>query len=121
MQIEGDSKGLAKYMDMRTVCIVIGGMDFDDQRAELAKGPVDVLVATPGRLIDFLDRRDVNLSKVECLVIDEADRMLDMGFIPDVRRIAAYQTPHEGRKRQTLFFSATFNDAVMRLADSRTD
>lgn len=117
MQIEGDSKGLAKYMDMRTVCIV-GGMDFDHQRAELAKGPVDVLVATPGRLIDFLDRRDINLSKVECLVIDEADRMLDMGFIPDVRRIV-YQTPHK-RKRQTLFFSATFNDAVMRLADSWT-
>lgn len=117
MQIEGDSKGLAKYMDMRTVCVV-GGMDFDRQRADLAKGPVDVLVATPGRLIDFLERRDINLSKVECLVIDEADRMLDMGFIPDVRRIV-YQTPHK-RKRQTLFFSATFNDAVMRLADSWT-
>ena len=117
MQIEGDSKGLAKYMNMRTVCVV-GGMDFDGQRAELAKGPVDVLVATPGRLIDFLERRDINLSKVECLVIDEADRMLDMGFIPDVRRIV-YQTPHK-RKRQTLFFSATFNDAVMRLADSWT-
>ena len=117
LQIEGDSKGLARYMDMRTVCVV-GGMDFDSQRAELAKGPVDVLVATPGRLIDFLDRRDVNLSQVECLVIDEADRMLDMGFIPDVRRIV-YQTPHK-RKRQTLFFSATFNDAVMRLADSWT-
>ena len=117
MQIEGDSKGLAKYMDMRTVCVV-GGMDFDRQRADLAEGPVDVLVATPGRLIDFLERRDINLSKVECLVIDEADRMLDMGFIPDVRRIV-YQTPHK-RKRQTLFFSATFNDAVMRLADSWT-
>ena len=117
MQIEGDSKGLAKYMDMRTVCVV-GGMDFDRQRADLAKGPVDVLVATPGRLIDFLERRDINLSNVECLVIDEADRMLDMGFIPDVRRIV-YQTPHK-RKRQTLFFSATFNDAVMRLADSWT-
>ena len=93
-------------------------MDFDRQRSELMKGPVDILVATPGRLIDFLDRRDINLSGVECLVIDEADRMLDMGFIPDVRRIV-YQTPHK-RKRQTLFFSATFNDAVMRLADSWT-
>jgi ATP-dependent RNA helicase RhlB len=117
LQIEGDSEGLAKYMGMRTVCVV-GGMDFDRQRADLAKGPVDILVATPGRLIDFLERRDINLSQVECLVIDEADRMLDMGFIPDVRRIV-YQTPHK-RKRQTLFFSATFNEAVMRLADSWT-
>ena len=117
LQIEGDAEGLNRYMDMRTVCVV-GGMDFDRQRAELMKGPVDILVATPGRLIDFLDRRDINLSGVECLVIDEADRMLDMGFIPDVRRIV-YQTPHK-RKRQTLFFSATFNDAVMRLADSWT-
>ena len=117
LQIEGDAEGLNRYMDMRTVCVV-GGIDFDRQRAELMKGPVDILVATPGRLIDFLDRRDINLSGVECLVIDEADRMLDMGFIPDVRRIV-YQTPHK-RKRQTLFFSATFNDAVMRLADSWT-
>ena len=117
LQIEGDSEGLAKYMGMRTVCVV-GGMDFDRQRADLAKGPVDILVATPGRLIDFLERRDINLSQVECLVIDEADRMLDMGFIPDVRRIV-YQTPHK-RTRQTLFFSATFNEAVMRLADSWT-
>ena len=117
LQIEGDAEGLSKYLGMRTVCVV-GGMDFDRQRDELTKGPVDILVATPGRLIDFLDRRDINLSRVECLVIDEADRMLDMGFIPDVRRIV-YQTPHK-RKRQTLFFSATFNDAVMRLADSWT-
>ena len=117
LQIQGDAEGLAKYMGMSTVCLV-GGMDFDRQREELAKQPVDILVGTPGRLIDFLERRDINLSKVECLVIDEADRMLDMGFIPDVRRIV-YQTPHK-RKRQTLFFSATFNDAVMRLADSWT-
>jgi len=117
LQIQGDAEGLSKFMGMRTVCVV-GGMDFDRQREELAKGPVDILVGTPGRLIDFLERRDINLSKVECLVIDEADRMLDMGFIPDVRRIV-YQTPHK-RKRQTLFFSATFNDAVMRLADSWT-
>jgi ATP-dependent RNA helicase RhlB len=117
LQIQGDAEGLAKYMGMSTVCLV-GGMDFDRQREELVKQPVDILVGTPGRLIDFLERRDINLSKVECLVIDEADRMLDMGFIPDVRRIV-YQTPHK-RKRQTLFFSATFNEAVMRLADSWT-
>ena len=117
LQIEGDAEGLAKYMDVQTVCVV-GGMDFTKQQERLEKKPVDILVATPGRLIDFLERRHVNLSKVETLVIDEADRMLDMGFIPDVRRIV-YQTPHK-RQRQTLFFSATFNDAVMRLAQSWT-
>ena len=117
MQIEGDAQGLSKHMGMRTVCVV-GGMDYGKQREELEEGPVDVLVATPGRLIDFVERREINLREVEVLVIDEADRMLDMGFIPDVRRIVL-QTPHK-RQRQTLFFSATFNDAVMRLAQSWT-
>ena len=117
LQIEGDAKGLSKYMGQRTVCVV-GGMDFNKQLEKLDKKPVDLLVATPGRLIDFLERNKISLSKVEVLVIDEADRMLDMGFIPDVRRIV-YQTPHK-RRRQTLFFSATFNDSVMRLADSWT-
>ena len=79
-----------------------GGMDFTKQQERLAAKPVDILVATPGRLIDFLERRHVNLSKVETLVIDEADRMLDMGFIPDVRRIV-FQTPHK-RQRQTFIF-----------------
>ncbi len=117
LQIEGDAKGLSKYMEERTVCVV-GGMDFQSQLKRLEKRPVDLLVATPGRLIDFLERRHVSLKNVEILVIDEADRMLDMGFIPDVRRIV-YQTPHK-RNRQTLFFSATFNDDVMRLANSWT-
>ncbi len=117
MQIEGDAKGLSKYVDERTVCVV-GGMDIQAQLKKLEKRSVDILIGTPGRLIDFLDRNAVNLKHVEVLVIDEADRMLDMGFIPDVRRIV-YQTPHK-RKRQTLFFSATFNDDVMRLASSWT-
>lgn len=117
LQIEGDAKGLARFMPERTVCVV-GGMDLQAQLKKLERKPVDILVATPGRLIDFLDRNSVNLKHVETLVIDEADRMLDMGFIPDVRRIV-YQTPHK-RKRQTLFFSATFNDDVMRLAQSWT-
>ena len=117
LQIEGDAADLAKYMGASTVSVV-GGMDFTKQQERLAAKPVDILVATPGRLIDFLERRHVNLSKVEALVIDEADRMLDMGFIPDVRRIV-YQTPHK-RQRQTLFFSATFNETVIRLAQSWT-
>lgn len=117
LQIESDAEELTKYMGSRSVCVV-GGMDFQKQLDKLDKQPVDLLVATPGRLIDFLDRNKVSLKNVEVLVIDEADRMLDMGFIPDVRRIV-YQTPHK-RKRQTLFFSATFNEEVMRLAESWT-
>jgi len=117
LQIQDDARGLSRHMDEHTVCVV-GGMDFQKQQEQLEKKPVDLLIATPGRLIDFLSRNKVSLRHVEILVIDEADRMLDMGFIPDVRRIV-YQTPHK-RKRQTLFFSATFNDEVMRLADSWT-
>jgi ATP-dependent RNA helicase RhlB len=117
MQIEGDAKALSRHMEERTICVV-GGMDMQKQIDKLEKKPVDLLVATPGRLIDFLNRNKVSLRHVEVLVIDEADRMLDMGFIPDVRRIVL-QTPHK-RVRQTLFFSATFNDDVMRLAESWT-
>jgi len=117
IQIEADGKDLAKYLDSHIVSVV-GGMDFVKQQEQLRSGPVDLLVATPGRLLDFINRRVIDLSRVEVLVIDEADRMLDMGFIPDVRRIV-YKTPHK-RQRQTLFFSATFNDDVMRLASSWT-
>ena len=117
IQIEQDARDHAKYLDT-VVVSVVGGMDFDRQRRQLTEGPVDILVATPGRLLDFINRRVIDLGRVEVLVIDEADRMLDMGFIPDVRRIV-YKTPHK-RQRQTLFFSATFNDDVMRLAASWT-
>jgi ATP-dependent RNA helicase RhlB len=117
LQIESDARDLAKYMDIG-VCCVVGGMDFQKQLDRIKSGRLDVLIATPGRLLDFINRRHLNLKQVEVLVIDEADRMLDMGFIPDVRRIV-YQTPHK-RTRQTLFFSATFNDDVMRLASSWT-
>ena len=117
LQIESDSNDLSKYMEESTLCVV-GGIDFKKQREKLLSKPVDILIATPGRLIDFIDRKDIDLREVEVLVIDEADRMLDMGFIPDVRRIV-YKTPHK-RQRQTLFFSATFNEDVMRLAQSWT-
>ncbi len=117
IQIEQDGRDHAKYLDS-VVISVVGGMDFNKQREQLTHGPVDILVATPGRLLDFINRRVIDLGQVEVLVIDEADRMLDMGFIPDVRRIV-YKTPHK-RQRQTLFFSATFNDDVMRLAKSWT-
>ncbi|TDJ37506.1 MAG: DEAD/DEAH box helicase [Gammaproteobacteria bacterium] len=116
IQIEHDGHDLAKHLDSRVINVV-GGMDMNRQRERLSQG-VDILVATPGRLLDFMDRRVIDLRRVDVLVIDEADRMLDMGFIPDVRRIV-YKTPHK-RQRQTLFFSATFNEDVMRLASQWT-
>ena len=117
LQIESDAWDLARYMNVRVVCLV-GGIDYDRQRDMLRDGPIDILVATPGRLLDFCGQRLATLRSVEVLVIDEADRMLDMGFIPDVRRIV-YQTPKK-RERQTMFFSATFNDDVMNLAQQWT-
>ena len=117
MQIQSDAEDLGRYLE-ENACCVVGGIDFQKQRQALTAGATDLLIGTPGRLLDFLGRGDINLRSVEILVIDEADRMLDMGFIPDVRRIV-YQTPHK-RSRQTLFFSATFNEDVMRLAQSWT-
>jgi len=117
LQIESDAEDLAKYMDIGVQCVV-GGMDFQKQLDRVTGETMHILIATPGRLIDFINRRKIRLKEVDMLVIDEADRMLDMGFIPDVRKIF-YQTPHK-RQRQTLFFSATFNDDVMRLARSWT-
>lgn len=117
LQIEADAIELSSHIDCHVVTVV-GGMDINKQRDALHAKPLDILVATPGRLLDFVQRRDIYLKDCEILVIDEADRMLDMGFIPDVRRIV-YQTPHK-KERQTLFFSATFNEAVMRLAASWT-
>ncbi|WDP92098.1 MAG: DEAD/DEAH box helicase [Desulfobacter sp.] len=116
-QIEKDFKGLGKYSHLRIVS-VFGGTAYKKQQAQLREKPVDVIAATPGRLLDFISQKLINLSRVEIVVIDEADRMLDMGFIPDVRRLI-YQTPHKD-KRQTLFFSATLTDEVLRLADSWT-
>ncbi len=116
-QIEKDFNDLAKYTALKIVS-VYGGTGYAKQQQILQDNPVDVIIATPGRLLDFIRQKRINLSKVEIVVIDEADRMLDMGFIPDVRRLV-YMTPHKD-KRQTLFFSATLTDAVLRLADSWT-
>jgi ATP-dependent RNA helicase RhlB len=117
LQIHKDAVSLGRHCPFHTVC-VYGGMDFDKQRRELTSRPVDIVIATPGRLIDFKNRRALHLDRVEILVIDEADRMLDMGFIPDVRKIV-HSTPPKDR-RQTLFFSATLTDTVRRLADQWT-
>jgi len=114
LQIASDAEGLVKYANLRVVSLV-GGMDYEIQRKALAEGPVDILVATPGRLIDFVRNREIDLYNVEILVLDEADRMLSMGFIPDVRTIIR-STPRKGTDRQTLLYSATFTDEIMRLA-----
>jgi ATP-dependent RNA helicase RhlB len=117
LQIEKDGKVLSKNTRFKIVS-VFGGMDYEKQRRLLTDQMVDIVVATPGRLLDFHRRGDIHLSKVEILVIDEADRMLDMGFIPDVQRII-YSTPPKG-KRQTMFFSATLTPEVTRFASQWT-
>jgi superfamily II DNA/RNA helicase len=93
-----------------SVALLIGGLSFGDQDAKLTKG-VDVLIATPGRLLDHFERGRLLLTGIEVLVIDEADRMLDMGFIPDIERICKLIPP----SRQTLFFSATMPSEIQRL------
>jgi ATP-dependent RNA helicase RhlB len=117
IQISEEARQLSKYCPFKIVS-VFGGMDFDKQRKQLGTAPVDVIVATPGRLLDFQRRRDLNLKEVEVLIIDEADRMLDMGFIPDVRRIIQ-STPAKDR-RQTMLFSATLTGEIVRLASQWT-
>jgi len=118
MQIEKDAKGLLKYNQQIKILSIFGGMDYKKQKNKLNSQVVDVVVATPGRLLDFKKNGAVHLSSVEILVIDEADRMLDMGFIPDVKTIVK-STPFKD-KRQTLFFSATMTGDVERLSNSWT-
>ncbi|MBR4617643.1 MAG: DEAD/DEAH box helicase [Kiritimatiellae bacterium] len=113
IQIAKDADAIGRYCGLRCLA-VYGGMDYDRQRKELMDAPVDLLVATPGRLLDFTKSRVINLACVDTLVIDEADRMLDMGFIPDVRRIIAQLPPKN--KRATMLYSATLTETVMRLA-----
>lgn len=117
LQIEKDARALARYSG-HTSLAVFGGMEYGKQQDALKARLIDIVAATPGRLLDFKRKGAIDLLRVEILVIDEADRMLDMGFIPDVRRIIE-STPMKG-KRQTLFFSATLTSEVNRLAESWT-
>lgn len=108
----GDSVKLyGKHLPLRS-SVVFGGVNIEPQTRELRAG-VEILVATPGRLLDHVQQKSVNLSRVEVLVMDEADRMLDMGFLPDIRRILALLPAN----RQTLLFSATFSPEIKKLAD----
>ena len=113
VQIAKDAQALTKYCGLNVMSFV-GGMDFDKQLKQVESRFCDILVATPGRLLDFNQRGEVHLDMVEVMVLDEADRMLDMGFIPQVRQIIR-QTPPKS-ERQTLLFSATFTEDVMNLA-----
>lgn len=117
LQISDEARRLSKYCGLKIVS-VFGGMDYVKQKKELGAGPVDIIVATPGRLLDFQRNRDITLNKTEVLIIDEADRMLDMGFIPDVRKIIN-STPGK-HKRQTMLFSATLTGQITRLASQWT-
>ena len=117
VQIASDASALVKHTDL-SVATLIGGMDYQKQQQQLQRGLVDIVVASPGRLLDFQQRGDLFLDQIEVLVIDEADRMLDMGFIPQVRRIVR-STPRK-TDRQTLLFSATFTDDVLSLTEQWT-
>jgi ATP-dependent RNA helicase RhlB len=117
LQIEKDALSLTKHVDM-SIYSVLGGIDYQKQKDYVRNTVIDILVATPGRLIDFLNSNDLYLDQADFLVIDEADRMLDMGFIPDVKRIIS-KCPREDN-RQTLLFSATFSDDVLNLANRWT-
>ena len=117
MQIAADAEELGKYTGLQ-VATLIGGMDYQKQLNRLTNSVVDLVVATPGRLLDFMGRRDLYLDHVEILVLDEADRMLDMGFIPQVKRIVRATPPKENR--QTLLFSATFTQDIINLSQQWT-
>ena len=117
VQIGKDAENLCKYTRLSVISIV-GGMDYQKQRDDLRQAPCDIMVATPGRLIDFLGQNEINLRKIEVLVLDEADRMLDMGFMPDVRRIVRACPRKE--LRQTLLFSATFTPQIVELSERWT-
>ena len=112
-QIYQDCLELTKFTELHTVCL-LGGTDYETQSKQLHQKFVDIIIATPGRLIDFCFQHQVYLDRLEILVLDEADRMLDMGFIPDIKRLIRMMPANT--HRQTLLFSATFNQDVMNLA-----
>lgn len=113
IQIHKDAEGLAKYCKLKNT-VIFGGMGHKEQRRNITSQATDILVGTPGRIIDYSRGHDLDLSECEYLVIDEADRMLDMGFIPDVKNIIG-KLPPTG-ERQTMLFSATLDPDILKLA-----
>lgn len=110
-QVRDSVTTYGKYLPLKSA-VVVGGVNINPQ-IKLLRNGTDILVATPGRLLDLVSQKAVDLSKVEILVLDEADRMLDMGFIHDIRKILAILP----KQRQNLLFSATFSDEIKKLAD----
>ena len=111
-QVQESVRAYGRHLKLRST-VIFGGVGFNPQATELRRG-VDIVVATPGRLLDHVEQRTIDLRQVEVLVLDEGDRMLDMGFIPAIRRILALLPA----KRQNLLFSATFPDEIRKLAGS---
>ena len=111
-QVAANVKAYAKHTQLRST-VVFGGIDMKPQTLQLKAG-VEVLIATPGRLLDHIEAKNAVLNQVEYVVLDEADRMLDIGFLPDLQRILSYLP----KQRQTLLFSATFSPEIRRLASS---
>ena len=111
IQVEESVKAYGKHVPLRSL-VVFGGVDIKTQTPHLMRG-VEILVATPGRLLDHVESRTVQLGQVQMLILDEADRMLDMGFLPDLKRILDLLP----KQRQNLMFSATFSNDIKRLAD----
>ena len=111
IQVEESIKTYAKHTKLRSL-VVFGGVDIKTQKPPLKNG-VEILVATPGRLLDHIEQKNVQLGTVQMLVLDEADRMLDMGFMPDLKRILALLP----RTRQSLMFSATFSNEIKKLSE----
>lgn len=111
IQVEESVKAYAKHTQLRSL-VVYGGVDIKTQTPHLKTG-VEVLVATPGRLLDHIEQKTLQLNQVQMLILDEADRMLDMGFMPDLKRILALLP----KQRQNLMFSATFSNEIKKLAD----
>ncbi|MDO5768460.1 MAG: DEAD/DEAH box helicase [Psychrobacter sp.] len=112
-QIFDDCMALTQFTELHSACIM-GGVNYESQQWELEREFIDILIATPGRLIDLVNKGFVYLDRIEVLVLDEADRMLDMGFIPDIKRLIGRMPVNTDR--QSLLFSATFNQDVMSLA-----
>ncbi|EET07894.1 DEAD/DEAH box helicase [Burkholderia pseudomallei 1710a] len=111
-QVAANVHAYAKHTPLRSA-VVFGGVDMNPQMAELRRG-VEILIATPGRLLDHVQQKTANLGQVQILVLDEADRMLDMGFLPDLQRILNLLP----KERQTLLFSATFSPEIKKLAST---
>jgi ATP-dependent RNA helicase RhlE len=111
-QVEESVRSYGKYLKLKST-VMFGGVGINPQIDALRRG-IDIVVATPGRLLDHMQQKTIDLSHLEILVLDEADRMLDMGFIHDIKRVLAKLPP----KRQNLLFSATFSDEIKTLADN---